>query len=280
MATYSSYKKVNPSVQFPPDSIDQTNLEAGAGNNYGVDWVYPERGMRCHHCANAGGCVCQACGRCCSWQVPANTTSVTFEIWSGGGAGAGNARCECAATTQGGAGGNYAVKTITTTPGASYRVCAGGTWPCYRTYQTASMGCKSFVQGTGLSNFCVTGGCGGINFCSPHYCPRRSGSCANCNICGIFGADFGIMGTPGHYMGSGDLTNWCNRQMHFTGVAPFVGVFQSLGPREYECICGCRTNFPAGGGLPGTSSCCGANAGLCCTAGAQGGAGMVKITYS
>ena len=66
-----------------------------------------------------------------------------------------------------------------------------------------TMGCRSYVNGYNLSNSCTTGGCGGYMCNGDAWGPRHSQVCANCNICGIFGADFGMMGTTGQYNGFG-----------------------------------------------------------------------------
>lgn len=280
MATYSSYKKVS------EDSLEDgiftaDNLDVGAGHNYNVQWVYNARGMRCHACANNGGCVCQACGRCCQWTVPSNTSSATFEIWSGGGGAAGGGCCNCCLNHISGAGGNYAIKTIEVSPGSNYTVCAGGSWPCNKavTTGTASMGCRSFVEGPGLDNFCTNGGCGGRTMFGA-FPDRISSGCANCGVCGIYGADFGIMGTVGGVWASG--YHHCHNKGSYTGQAPFVGKVQGIAANgDANCVCGCYNNWPAGGAQSGTSQFYNNDASMCCAGGAgQGGSGMVKITYS
>ena len=278
MATYSSYKRII-SDQVDNGTISEAKLSPGTGLQYGVTWVYSARGFRCHQCANAGGCVCQACGRCCLFTVPANVTRATFEIWSGGGGGAGHTCCNCCSFSIGGAGGNYAIKTIAVTPGWTYTACAGGSWPCSKSHTcSAGQGCRSYVTGCNLSNFCATGGCGGWMCNGDAWGPRHHTSgCANCNICGIFGADMGIMGTVGGRMGQTACR--CGGVTSFTGVAPIIGKWDGTQNTEAWCSCGCYVNWPSGGGASGGSSYCGNNA-KCCAGGAgQGGSGLVKITY-
>lgn len=280
MADYNSYKKVK-ADQIPDAVFDTASLAPAAGNNYQVQWIYNERAGRCKECANAGGCVCQACGRCCNWTVPANTSKVTFEIWSGGGGATGNTCCTCCSHAIGGAGGGYAVKTIETRPGCSYRVCAGGSWRCNNGHNcSAGQGCKSYVTGYNLNNFCVVGGCGGWMCNGEGFSPRvSSSSCANCNICGVYGADFGIMGTVGGKVGQG--YHHCLYTSSFGGQAPFVGKWHANGTSDTACTCGCYVNWPSGGGTPGLSACYAWDAGQCCGGGVgQGGSGIVKITYS
>jgi hypothetical protein len=278
MATYGSYKKIaNESLQAA--TVESTYLATGAAAAFGVQWVFNERGLCCQNCSNAGGCVEQANGKCCLWTVPAAVTSVTFEIWSGGGGGAGMICCNCCGFSIGGAGGNYAVKTIQTVAGCQYTICAGGSWPCAQSHTCAAgMGCLSYITGFNLSNFCVVGGCGGWMCDGDAWGPRHHDSgCANCNICGYFGADFGMMGSVGLKMGHGACH--CYRTASWTGTAPIIGKTQAVGSSETWCSCGCYVNWPSGGGMSGTSSYCGNFAKQCAGGQGQGGSGIVRITY-
>ena len=156
MATYSSYKKIT-NESLADGVVGSAQLAHGARTKPTQQWIFNGRGFCCRNCQQ--GCCCQACGMCCLWTVPAKVTRVTFEIWSGGGGGAGQTCCNCCSFSAGGSGGNYAVKTIATVPGCQYTVCAGGTWPCHYSHTcSANMGCRSFVNGYNLSNFCVEGG--------------------------------------------------------------------------------------------------------------------------
>ena len=278
MATYASYKKVaNDSIV--DGTITSDDIAHGNGNNYGVQWIYNERGMRCHECARQSGCCEQANGKCCYWCVPDGVSTVTFEIWSGGGGGPGSTCCNYCMFTIGGAGGNYASKTIATNPGCQYSVCAGGSWPCGKAHTCgAGMGCKSYVNGHNLSNFCAVGGCGGWMCNGDAWGQRHAvSSCANCRICGIFGADFGFTGSAG--MKTGTTTCRCHGQTSWSGAGAGIGMHLATQTNEAWCACGCHVNWPAGGGTPGTSSYCG-NWAKCCAGGSgQGGSGIVKITY-
>ena len=109
--------------------------------------------------------------------------------------------------------------------------------------------------------------------------PRTMQSCANCNICGIFGADYGIMGTTGTKLGH--MACHCQgADGTFTGQAPLVGKWQHTAATEAWCSCGCYVNWPAGGGASGVSSYCNNRAKCCAGGSGQGGSGMVKITYA
>ena len=280
MASYGSYKKVL-SDQFQPDVVNTAKMTVGAGQNRGVLWIYNERAMACLNCQV--GCCEQANGKCCQWTVPATVSCATFEIWSGGGGGAGHTCCNCCSFSIGGAGGNYAVRTVAVCPGWTYSVCAGGTWPCHWSHTcNASLGCVSYVNGCNMSNFCAVGGCGGI-MCNgdawgggglQHF----GQGCANCNICGFFGSDFGMMGTTGFKMGQSMCR--CNGVTSMTGSAPFIGKFMTTATTEAWCSCGCYIDWPSGGGMSGSSSYCGDWA-KCCAAGmGMGGSGIVKITFA
>ena len=187
--------------------------------------------------------------------------------------------CNNCSHSAGGSGGNYGVKTISTCPGCTYTICAGGTWPCSKSHTcSASMGCRSYVNGHNLSNFCTTGGCGGWMCNGDAWGPRHTQPCANCLICGIFGADFGIMGSTGVTGGHGACQcksgDWGQ-----TGVAPFVGKMFRGSNAEAWCNCACYTNWPAGGGQTGQSSYCG-NWAKQCGGGNMGGSGLVRVTFA
>ena len=279
MATYSSYKKII-TDNILDRNITSTKLAVGARKKPTELWVFNDRGMCCAQCSNNGGCVEQANGRCCLWTVPAGVTRVVFEMWSGGGGGAGMICCNYCSFSIGGSGGSYAVKTIATTPGCQYTVCAGGSWPCSKSHTcSAGMGCASFVTGFNLSNFCVVGGCGGW-MCDGDawgtYC--LNSGCANCNICGFFGADFGIMGSSGFKAGHSGCH--CSGSDSWSGAAPMIGLMHATSATESWCSCGCYVNWPAGGGASGTSSYCDNWAKNCAGGSGQGGSGLVKITYS
>jgi hypothetical protein len=279
MATYSSYKKIA-SDSIPDGAVPGTALQADARIKPSELWVFNARGFCCGPCSNNGNCCEQANGRCCLWTVPAKVTRVTFEIWSGGGGGAGHTCCNNCSFSIGGAGGNYGVKTLTTTPGCQYTICAGGSWPCEKSHTCAAgMGCRSFVTGYNLSNFCTEGGCGGWMCNGDAWGPRWTGMCANTTICSSFGSDFGISGTTGFKMGhmachcSGADGSW-------TGAAPFVGRIQGIMATEAWCSCGCFVNWPAGGGMSGQSSLCNNWAKNCAGGMGMGGSGLIKVTFS
>lgn len=100
------------------------------------------------------------------WKVPKGARIATFEIWGGGGNGAG-ARC-CQQGIPGGSGA-YAYKTIKVTPGDYYIMCNPiNKHCCYyseNNHQCGYRGGKAYVTGNGLTNFCAEGGNPGISCC-------------------------------------------------------------------------------------------------------------------
>lgn len=154
------------------------------------------------------------------WTIPAGATDVIFEIWGGGGAGGGN--CCCFAGPPGGAGA-YAFKRLIgseVVPGCKYQICvarmADRSNSC-----SGRRGCKSYVIGHNLTNFCAEGGHGGnggyLRGCQnvgTGTITSRYG-CGTCEMgcCAIFcGADFGAYGLPGSYrpVSDGGSSRCCN----------------------------------------------------------------------
>jgi len=276
MSVYAQHKKIT-TDNIVDNVLSPAKFTAGVNVYYGIDWVFNERGLCCNACAGDGYCTEQANGKCCLWTVPTGVSKVTFEVWSGGGAGAGNLCC-CCYQSLGGAGGNYAQKTICVTPGWEYTVCAGGTFPCPCVRACiGGQGCASFVTGCNLSNFCAVGACGAVACQSGDtYSPYINQSCANCGVCSSYGADFGISGSTGGMTGRGYAL--CIKRTIFTGAAPIIGKRHMGSGSEYNCACGCFINWPAGGGMSGHTGYVGSYTN-CCAAGNMGGSGLVKITY-
>jgi hypothetical protein len=104
-------------------------------------------------------------------------------------------------------------------------------------------------------------------------------TCANCGICGIYGADFGMMGTVGWKMAHSGC-KCAGSDFSNTGQAPMIGKMQSVMASAYWCSCGCYVNWPAGGGTSGQSTYCGDAAKCCANGVGQGGSGVVKITFA
>ena len=265
MATYSSYKKVDGS-SLSPGSIPTSAVDPDARKTFGVKWVY----------GSPNACS-QGC--CCLWSVPAGVTKVFFEIWGSGGSGSGacsTSRCHHYA---GGGGGGYNSKMISTTPGTQYTVCAAGNGNCCRRECTGCQGCTSYVNGSGLSNFCAVGGCAGCANTSWTTACHSFWSC--CRQAGDNGGDFGYMNHAGAF---GAVEWWfgvgfchCNHQNTRATSAPRIGTDVQMAIQTCWMRCGCWTVPYGHGGQNAMSAYCGGS--NCCGTGGMGGPGLVKITY-
>ena len=116
MAQYRSYRKIV-SDQLAAGSITADKLAAGVGPSYCVKHIFG------HQCYCTPGC-------CCYWQVPSGVEKITWEAWGAGGNGAGACSCNRCQHFQGASGGAYNTKTISTSGGCLYTVCAGGVDRC------------------------------------------------------------------------------------------------------------------------------------------------------
>ena len=179
------------------------------------------------------------CGCCCQWTVPGGVTCARFQIWgSGGGSGT---SCCCGGSPNGGSGA-YASVVMPVTAGSSYTLCAGCAYCCHteRAQMTAD-GCPSYVQGSGLTNFCAEGGESNI-FCERktrcHYMPNQD------NICQYMG---------GCICNSG--TDYCSHNVQ----TPSPGYPQNRMDAQFPVAASCKTHYGSatGGtvyGIPGQFS--------------------------
>ena len=107
--------------------------------------------------------------------------------------------------------------------------------------------------------------------------PRHTQTCASCNVCGIFGADFGIMGSTGVSGGHGQCqcksADWIADR-----IAPLLEKLMYTSTQKHGVVVLVTQIGLAGGGATGTSSYCG-NWAKCCAGGNMGGSGIVKITF-
>jgi hypothetical protein len=277
----------------------------------------------CGSCSDYEVTACQApAGDCtlgynnfnyCCWKVPSypgvGTTTITFEIWGAGGGGAG--ACCCAYGIPGGAGA-YAYKTVTgVTSGTPYNFVIGS--PTCRVPSVVGLdGCKTFVTGIGLTNFCAEGGVKGCSFCITAF--PGNGKCnfktaigasegfgGNNNIVGLntacvgccsiyYGADGGAPGLPGAY------ALMCHERRCFNKhYIPYPGGLVNqqggyiIANQCENSTCGyfaqclaagevgfgghSEYNYVPGFGGPSAVVCAG---GCCC--GTQGWAGAVRVT--
>jgi len=248
----------------------------------------------------------------CCWKVPSypgtGTTVVTFEIWGSGGGGAG--ACCCAYGIPAGAGA-YAYKTVIgVTSGTVYNFCIGS-MTCRNPGPTGIDGCKTYVTGIGLTNFCAEGGVKGCSFCQCQFWQRChfktaigategfggnrdivgfNTSCVGC--CSLYyGADGGAYGLPGAYqLACHERRCWNKYYIPYSG-----GLVNQQGGYLVQDVCensscGYFAQCSAAGelgfsaqsdqnsyvpGLAGVSAhVCG---GSCCC-GTQGWAGAVRVT--
>ena len=278
MSDYNRFTKIQ-TESILDKTIPSSKFLPGTSSYYGIAWVYHPRGLCCQACLANGDDVTAASGYCCLWTVPDGVSQVQFEVWGGGGSGAGSSCCNGTLRASGGQGGNYASKTIAACPGWQYTVCAGGTYPCrYIRTCCGGPGCASFVTGCNLSNFCALGGCSGYAcIASGIQYPNSMESCLGHSAggCGWYGADFGIYGGTGGHGTTGGYD--CRHRSSWSGAAPFIGLTRLGWSSENGCNCGCFVNWPAGGGSSPQSQC--QNFCMCCAAGTLGGSGLVKITY-
>lgn len=210
---------------------------------------------------------------CTTWIVPAGVNCATFEIWGGGGAGSPHCCCQC---YQGepGSGGAYAMKTIPVTPGSAYTFvvgCGGCANECW--WSANACGCSggtTYVTGTGLTNFCATGGIGG------YWCNAGdTNSGMTSNRAQAYGGDINLRGVAAQ-MFACSYSYGGNCSIALTGGAPFGGGWQptlmAVGQCQSYGACGVTGSFPGGGGGPRstmTTSMCDCCA-MCNGAGADG----------
>lgn len=259
MANYRSYRKVV-ADQVPNNEISVGKLVPGSGPSYCVKHIY----------GTPNSCTP---GCCCNWQVPSGTTRITWELWGAGGNGHGHCSCNRCQHFRGAAGGTYNTKTISTTGGCNYSVCAGGVYRCCSRECNGCTGCSSYVNGHNLSNFCARGGARGcanadwsVQCTSTWYC---------CVAPGAWGGDFAMAPHQTGWSGHWDCQCGPSITQECMSGAPFLGMGSEH--RSVHCWsrCGCWTAPYATGGQGAINQYCG----RCCGQGGQGGSGIVRITY-
>jgi hypothetical protein len=116
MASYGSYKKITGN-EIQDGALQDDDLAAGALSSWCVKWFHGQP------------CECST-GCCCAWVVPTYVSKMYIEAWGSGGSGHGSCTCNRCHHYRGAGGGYYNAKMITTTPGCTYTVCAGGLYRC------------------------------------------------------------------------------------------------------------------------------------------------------
>ena len=276
MANYQSYKKIQGDQALIASSVSAdrtTGLSLGKANQF---YIYNSNFWSV---AN-GGC-------CLLWTVPSGTTTIRFELTGGGGTGSIGA---CCSNGPSGGAGAFAVRTLCAAAGhftagsTQYTICAGASTDCSCCRQCTGCaccgrrGCRSFVIGSSLSNFCAEGGAWGWHQCSGGcYTCTAMRQCDTClQRCACWrGGDFGIIGPSGarvqnqYCMGS----DW---SVPGAGVGPYAvsvskGVDNCSGGNVHGCCKG-QALFPGGGGFSPFTD------GGCCWGG-FGAGGLVVVQY-
>ena len=226
-------------------------------------------------------------GCCCLWTVPSGITSVTFEVYAGGGSG--GSPCCCAYQAYGGSVGNYSRKTIDTQAGCQYRICAAGSTACANQVSNCGcIGCPSYVVAiTGGSNvLCAHGGDAG-NLQPGFTGPFSSSTCCWGRI-NKGGSSSGLTGADGDFhwagvSGGSQKNQFCHTHYYYYnsgGPGSSHGrsytlcdtTWQGSGRQKFNGD-GMRYQFPSGPGFSGVA--CGGSHDWA----TPGAGGMVVISY-
>ena len=177
--TYNALAEINQGLRDKIQALDAsiTALESGGGGGGGLSdaqkavaasqgwqgslWCAIPKTAASGASWTNGFKVCETsgyyrCGSSCTWTVPSGVTCARFQIWGAGGA-SGMACC-CGYGIAGGTGA-YASVIMPVSAGNSYTLCAGCAYCCWPSWNAqVNPGCASYVQGSGLTNFCAMGG--------------------------------------------------------------------------------------------------------------------------
>lgn len=197
-------------------------------------------------------------GACCLWTVPAGATKVRFELW---GAGSGSGAPICCGHYPWGPSGAYASVIIDATVGCQYTLCAGCAHCCNLCCGAANdvSGCKSFVTGHRLTNFCAEGGCG--QYCTVMCYANPAQPLYNCRYQGRGNCVAGMCICSGWSMCFSNSCASCGvlprafvptRTFYGTATGGTVVGFPSMASADcfdtnnYGCICSTMTLLPNG----------------------------------
>jgi len=258
MASYESYKKVV-GDQFIDNTVTENKLGTDVRHRLCTKWLI------------GNACRCSA-GCCCLWTAPGCTRRVFFELWGAGGNGAGACSCNRCHHFRAAGGGRYEERTVATTAGCQYRVCAAGVYRCLSRECTGCYGCKSYVNGYNLSDFCSCGG---------HRAEANTSWSTGCfytrHYCGaaISGGNFGVGGATQAFSTASGYCH-CHPQEIHQGQAPKIAGNSHQGIRQCWIRCGCWSVPYGTGGQSAMNTYCGSS---CCGQGGTGGGGLVKMTY-
>jgi len=258
-----------------------------------------------------------------NWCVPSCCVcKVQFEIWGGGGGGGGSCCCMSGVNGYSGQYNKFTVcaatEGVTKLDNCCYVLCAG-TITCRYPGNGGFDGCKSYVVGPGLDNFCACGGCHGYSCCfgggssrwgcrfranwqtgNPHcrwqcdksddqYSESRTKRDAACDL----GREY--WGNVGSYnqMDCQECGNWCMMK-HSSPTSPYLdGKFGTFNHQRHHSMATCgrtETSWLVGnnGGLssdcfrngpPGHGGFSSDTFGGGCCCSSEGAAGLVKVTW-
>jgi hypothetical protein len=252
------------------------------------------------------------------WCVPNRCICrVKFEIWGGGGGGSGTCCCSIAWS---GHSGQYSACTVCAATqgvnqldGCCYDLCVAGS-TCRHPSRGGYDGCKSFVVGPGLDDFCACGGCHGFNCCAwiddyfscrtrineigpaccrlqPEHYSLGNPACICC--CEQRGKFFwGNLNSYMHFDCSPGCGNWCVKKDYHPTAPMFgarYGVYHAFRRPEMH-DCGRRSvlwHTGQNGGLsgdcfrngpPGSGGVSSQVYGNGCCCGSEGAAGLIRVT--
>jgi len=258
-----------------------------------------------------------------NWCVPSCCVcKVQFEIWGGGGGGGGSCCCMSGVNGYSGQYNKYTVcadqQGVNQLDQCCYVLCAG-TITCRHPGNGGFDGCKSYVVGPGLDNFCACGGCHGYSCCfgggssrwgcrfrmnwqtgQPHcrwQCDKSAGQYSESRTNRDAACEFGreYWGNVGSYnqMDCQECGNWCMMK-HSSPTSPYLdGKFGTFNHQRHHSMATCgrtETNWLAGnnGGLssdcfrngpPGHGGFSSDTFGGGCCCSSEGAAGLVKVTW-
>ena len=261
MANYRSYRQI-PGARIPDGSITKSKLVAGVGPTLCVKWIHGAPNSVC-----SNGC-------CCNWQVPSGVEKITWELWGSGGNGHGVCMCNRCQHFRGAGGGAYNTKTITTSGGCQYTVCAGAPYRCCSRGCNGCQGCSSYANGYNLSNFCAIGGARGC--ANGDWSVVCTSTFPCCLAPGNNGGDFGMAPHQAKFSGHWNCHCTGNVAHSCSSGAPFLAVGTEQQLEQCWIRCGCWTVPYASGGQGAMTTYCGSGH---CGQGGQGGTGLVKTTY-
>ena len=166
----------------------------------------------------------------CPWCLPTGVTFVEMSMWGGGGGGAGSGSCGCNFGWPGGSGAyikkSFSASEVAAAAGTCYCMCVSPASCCSPNETCGYRGCRSYIVGSGLTNFCAEGGMPGCTrFCMSGCGGNWTGVCPHPNstdcACYYECAEAGVSGVPGRhgyiYTNTHSSGNWCYYQTWFAG---------------------------------------------------------------